>query len=54
MEETEANGLFLNRANSFTMVFSKYVVKSIYKITVHGNILDHDDICVYLGSLFCE
>ena len=35
VEETEAKGLFLNSAKSFTMVFSKSEVSHTCKITVH-------------------
>ena len=37
VEESEAKGLFLNSAKSFTMVFSKSEVRHTCKITVHGN-----------------
>ena len=50
MEESEARGLFLNSAKSFTMVFSKSEVKPTCKITVHGNTLEQVDRVVYLGS----
>ena len=52
VEESEANGLFLNSAKSFTMVFSKSEVRHTCNITVHGNILEQVDRFVYLGSLF--
>ena len=52
MDESEAKGLFLNSAKSFTMVFSKSEVKHTCKITVHGNTLEQVDRFVYLGSLF--
>ena len=51
-EENEAKGLFLNSAKSFTMVFSKFEVRHICKITVHGNTLEQVDRLVYLGSQF--
>ena len=52
VEESEAKGLFLNSAKSFTMVFSKSEVGPTCKITVHGNTLEQVDRFVYLGSLF--
>ena len=52
VEESEAKGLFLNSAKSFTMVFSKSEVGHTCKITVHGNTLEQVDRFVYLGSLF--
>ena len=51
-EESEATGLFLNSAKSFTMVFSKSEVRPTCKITVHGNTQEQVDRVVYLGSLF--
>ena len=39
VEESEAKGLFMNSAKSFTMVFSKSEVGHTYKITV-DNTLD--------------
>ena len=52
VEESEAKGLFLNSAKSFTMVFSKSEVRYTCKITVHGNTLEQVDRFIYLGSLF--
>ena len=52
VEESEAKGLFLNSAKSFTMVFSKSEVEHTCKITVHGNTLEQVNRFVYLGSLF--
>ena len=52
VEESEAKGLFLNSAKSFTMVFSKSEVRHTCKITVHGNTLEQVDRFVYLGGLF--
>ena len=52
VEESEAKGLFLNSAKSFTMVFWKSEVGHTCKITVHGNTLEQVDRFVYLGSLF--
>ena len=52
VEESDAKGLFLNSAKSFTMVFSKSEVRPACKITVHGNTLEQVDGFVYLGSLF--
>ena len=52
VEESEAKGLFLNSAKSFTMVFTKSVVGHTCKITVHGNTLEQVNRFVYLGSLF--
>ena len=52
VEESEAKGLFLNSAKSFTMVFSKSEVGHTCKITVHGNTLEQVNRFVYLGSLF--
>ena len=52
LEESEAKGLFLNSAKSFTMVFSKSEVRHTCKITVHGNTLEQVDRFVYLGSMF--
>ena len=52
VEESEAKGLLLNSAKSFTMVFSKSEVSHTCKITVHGNTLGQVDRFVYLGSLF--
>ena len=52
MEESEAKGLFLNSAKSFTMVFSKSEVRHTCMITVHGNTLEQVDRFVYLGNLF--
>ena len=52
VEESEAKGLFLNSAISFTMVFSKSEVRHTCKITVHGNTLEQVDRFVYLGKLF--
>ena len=52
VEESEAKGLFLNSAKSFTMVFSKSEVRYTCKITVHGNTLEQVDRFVHLGSLF--
>ena len=43
MKESEAKGLFLNSAKSFTMVFSKSEVRPTCKITVHGNTLEQVD-----------
>ena len=51
VEESEAKGLFLNSAKSFTMVFSKSEDGHTCKITVHGNTLEQVDRYVYLGSL---
>ena len=51
VEESEAKGLFLNSAKSFTRVCSKSEVRYTCKITVHGNTLEQDDRFVYLGSL---
>ena len=52
MEENQARNLFLKRAKSFSMVFSRCDVTSTCKITVHGNILDQVDTFVDMGSLF--
>ena len=52
VEESEAKGLFLNSAKSFTMVFSKTERRPTCKIAVHGNTLDQVDRFVHLGSLF--
>ena len=52
VEESKAKGLFMNSANSFTMVFSKSEVRHTCKITVHGNTLEQVDRFVYLGSMF--
>ena len=52
VKESEAKGLFLNGAKSFTMVFAKSEVRHTCKITVHGNTLEQVDRFVYLGSLF--
>ena len=52
VEESEAKGLFLNSAKSFTMVFSKSEVRHTCNITIHGNTLEKVDRFVYLGSLF--
>ena len=52
VEESEAKGLFLNSAKSFTMVFSKSEVRHTCKITVQGNTLEQVDRFVYLESLF--
>ena len=52
VEESEAKGLFLNSAKSFTMVFSKSEMRPTCKITVHGNPLEQVDRFVYLGSVF--
>ena len=52
VEESEAKGLFLKSAKSFTMVFSKSEVGHTCKITVHGNTLEQVDIFVHLRSLF--
>ena len=52
VEESEAKGLFLNSAKSFTMVFSKSEVGHTCKITGHGNTLEQVNRFVYLGSLF--
>ena len=49
VEESEAKGLFLNRAISFTMVFSKYEMRHACKITVHGNTLEQ--VNRFVGSL---
>ena len=50
--KSEENGLYLNRAKSFAMVFSKASQFPIYKINVHGKILEQVHSFVYLGSLF--
>ena len=52
VEESEATGLFLNTAKSFTMVFSKSEVRHTCKITFHGNTLEQVDRFVYLASQF--
>ena len=52
VKESEAKGLFLNSAKSFTMVFSESEVGHTCKITVHGNTIEQVDRFVYLGSLF--
>ena len=52
VEQSEENGLFLNSAKSFTMVFSKSEVRYTCKIIVHGNTLEQVDRFVYLRSLF--
>ena len=52
VEESEAKGLFLNSAKSFTMVFSKSEVGHTCKVTVYGNTLEQGDRFVFLGSLF--
>ena len=52
VKESEARGLFLNSAKSFTMVCSKSEVRHTCKITVHGNTLEQVDRIVYLGNLF--
>ena len=52
VEESEAKGLFLNSAKSFTMVFSKSEVRPTCKTTVHGNTIEQIDRFVYLGILF--
>ena len=52
VEESEAKGVFMNSAKSFTMVFSKSEVGHTCKITVHGNTLEQVNRFVYLGNLF--
>ena len=52
VDESEAKGLLLNSAKSFTMVFSKSEVRHTCNITVHGNTLEQVDRFVYMESLF--
>ena len=52
VEESEAIGLYLNSAKSFTMMLSKSEVRHTCKITVHGSTLEQVDRFVYLGSLY--
>ena len=52
VEESKAKGLFVNSANSFTMVFLKSEVRHTCKITIHGNTLEQVDRFVFLGGLF--
>jgi hypothetical protein len=51
VEESETNGLFLNSAKSFTMVFSKMADAPACNITVHGKRLEQVESFNYLGSL---
>ena len=50
--KSEEKGLYLNSAKSFAMVFSKASQIPIYKINVHGKILEQVHSFVYLGSMF--
>ena len=50
--KSEAKGLHLNSAMSFSMVFSKSITTPTCHIDVHGNILEHVQSFIYLGSLF--
>ena len=50
--KSEAKGLHLNNAKSFSMVFSKSITTPTCHIDVHGNILEQVQSFIYLGSLF--
>ena len=50
--KSEEKGLLLNRAKSLSMVFSKSITTPSCHIDVHGNILEHVQSFIYLGSLF--
>ena len=52
MTKSEEKGLYLKSAKSFAMMFSKASQIPIYKINVHGKILEQVHSFVYLGSMF--
>ena len=49
--KSEAKGLHLNSAKSFSMMFSKLITTPTFHIDVHGNILEQVQSFIYLGSL---
>ena len=52
VQESEQEGLFLNIAKSYTMVFSKSPSIPTCQIKVHGKPLEQVNSFVYLGSVF--
>ena len=52
VSESEHKGLFLNRAKTYTMVFSKSSLIPTCQSKVHGKLLDQVNSFVYLVSVF--
>ena len=50
-QESQQKKIFLNRAKSYTMVFSKSSFISTCQIKIHGKLLKQVNSCVYLGSV---